>query len=216
MKGDKLVIKAGHIKAAKQLMTLLLPLIEKTPQKFVFTVGGESGGGKSEIAAVLSDLLLKRDIQNIIFQQDDYFVYPPKTNAKKRRADINHVGLSEVRLKLLDQNLEDFLSGKTEITKPLVFFKKDQISVETVTLENIQVLIVEGTYTTLLKNVHQHVFVNLSYKETKGARLKRAREEQDLFLEKILKIEHEIISSHKPLADIVLNQDYKAMVQNGT
>jgi len=54
-------------------------------------------------------------IKSIIIQQDDYFVYPPKTNAKMREKKISHVGLSEVRLELLNQNLRDILKGKDEI-----------------------------------------------------------------------------------------------------
>ena len=41
------------------------------------------------------------------------------------------------------------------------------------------------------------VFIDQTYHETKKARLLRAREEQDDFLETVLKIEHKVISSHK-------------------
>jgi uridine kinase len=68
----------------------------KTQTKFTITIAGESGSGKSEIGAVLSDLLSEKDIKSIILQQDDYFVYPPKTNAEMRRKDLGQVGLSEV------------------------------------------------------------------------------------------------------------------------
>ncbi len=209
MEGDKLVVEECHIKAARGLLDLLLPQIIKTKDKFIITIAGESGSGKSEIAAVLAELLAKkRYIKSFIIQQDDYFVYPPKTNAKMRRKDINHVGLSEVHLELLDQNLEDILKGKEEIGKPLVIFDEDRITKEITNLKEIKTVIVEGTYTTILENIHQHIFIDRTYIDTKESRRQRAREEQDEFLEKILEIEHKIISSHKPKADIIVTATY--------
>ena len=59
MKGDKLVIQEGHVKAARQIMKLLLPQIGKNQSNFVITIAGESGSGKSEIAAALADFLVR-------------------------------------------------------------------------------------------------------------------------------------------------------------
>ncbi len=209
MRGDKLVVHEGHRKAASCVLELLLPFVAKCKETFIVTMAGESGSGKSEIAAVFSDGLSKKsDINSIIIQQDDYFVYPPKTNAKMRRNDINHVGLSEVRIELLDKNLRQILEGEATIEKPLVIFDEDRITQETINFKSIEVVLVEGTYTTLLKNVHQHIFIDRTYIDTKETRKQRAREEQDEFLEKVLKIEHDIISSHKPLADIIVTNNY--------
>ena len=209
MKGDKLIIQEAHVEAAHYIMGLLLTLIMKTPGKFIITIAGESGSGKSEIAAALSNLLLEKGVKSIILQQDDYFVYSPKTNARMRRKDVNHVGLSEVHLTLLDQNLHDIMVGKSEIDKPLVIFDDDIITEEKVKLEGTDVVIVEGTYTTTLKNVHQRIFIDRTYLDTRETRKLRSREEQDEFLERVLKIEHKIISSHKPQADIIVTSDYK-------
>ena len=209
MKGDKLIIQEGHVKAARQIMNLLFPQIIKTRNKFIITIAGESGSGKSEIAAVLSELLSEKGLKSILLQQDDYFVYPPKTNARMRRKDIGHVGLSEVRLALLDQNLQDIMEGKSAIEKPLVIFDEDRITKEMVKLEGIKAVIVEGTYTTILKNVHRRIFIDRTYVDTREIRKHRAREEQDEFLENILEVEHKIISSHKPQANIIVTNNYE-------
>ena len=209
MKGDKLVIQEGHVKAAQYITELLFPQIVKVQGKFIITIAGESGSGKSEIAATLCQFLLEKGIKGIILQQDDYFVYPPKTNAKMRREDIRHVGLSEVRLDVLDQNLHDIIVGKDEIEKPLVIFDEDLITTERVKLRGIKVIIVEGTYTTLLKSVHRRIFIDRTYTYTSETRKLRAREEQDELLERILGIEHSIISSHKPRADIIVTDNYR-------
>jgi len=209
MRGDKLIIEAGHIKAANRIAELLIPQITKDRDRIVITIAGESGSGKSEIASVLYDILSKNNMKSTIFQQDDYFIYPPKTNAEMRRKDIKHVGMSEVHLALLDQNLKHIVEGKGEIVKPLVIFDADRITEETVKLDDIRVIIVEGTYTTILKNAHQHIFIDRTYIDTKEARKGRAREEQDEFLEKVLEIEHDIILSQKSRADIIVNSDFE-------
>jgi len=209
VKGDKLVIREEHVKAARQIAELLLPQIAGLEGKFVITIAGESGSGKSETASALSGLLSEKGVASVILQQDDYFVYPPRTNAAMRRRDIGHVGTSEVRLTLLDENLREVLEGRNDIEKPLVFFDEDEITTETIELQGIKVVIVEGTYTTLLKNVHRRVFIDRTYVDTREARKRRERDEQDEFLERVLRIEHGIISSHRLQADIIVSRDYE-------
>ena len=216
MIGDKLNIKKEHIDAGQSLSDILLPKIEDSEGKFVITVAGESGAGKSEIAFTLSEKLLEKGVKSAILQQDDYFVYPPKTNADMRKKDIGHVGLSEVRLELLDQNLRDILDGKTEIEKPLVIYEEDRVTSEMIKVDTVKVIIVEGTYTTSLNNVQQHVFIDRTRMDTKESRKERAREEQDEYLERILEIEHDIISANKARADIIITRDYKAEVNDET
>ena len=129
-----------------------------------------------------------------------------------RRQNIAHVGLSEVRLDLLDRNINDFLNDVNEITKPLVSFEEDAITEEKINLEGVRTIIVEGTYTTTLKNAHCRVFIDRTYIDTREKRKLRARETQDNFLENVLEIEHEIISSHRLHTDIIINRDYDAGV----
>jgi uridine kinase len=126
-----------------------------------------------------------------------------------RVKDINQVGTSEVKLDILDQNIKDAIEGKNEIEKPLVFFNEDKIEKENVNLEGVKVVIAEGTYTTALKNIHKKVFIDKNYFDTKETRSERSREKQDDFLEKILKIEHEIIRKQKEQADLIITKDYK-------
>ena len=208
MRGDKIFVEGKHLRAARELMESLLPEITQSSGKFIMTIAGESGSGKAEEAEAFSGFLAKRDLKFVILQQDDYFVYPPRTNAQMRRKDIGHVGISEVHLDLLDENLAHIMAGKGEIVKPLVIFADDRITEETITLGEVRVVIVEGTYTTLLKNVQRRVFIDRTYLDTRETRKHRAREEQDEFLEKVLRIEHEIISSHKVQADIIITADY--------
>ena len=209
MIGDKLNVKQFHVDAAQGVMELITPQVKDSRGKFILTVAGESGAGKSEIAFVLAEKLLAEGMKSIILQQDDYFMYPPKTNAAMRNKDLGHVGLSEVRLSLLDQNLKDILDGEMEIEKPLVVYEEDRITSEKLSTEGVRTVIVEGTYVTLLSNVHRRVFIDRTHLDTGEARRERAREKQDEYLAKILEIEHGIIAPHKARADIIVTRDYK-------
>jgi uridine kinase len=209
MKGDRIIVQPYHEAAARQLAGLMLCEITGLRKRFIVTIAGESGAGKSEIAAALADVLANHHVQSTILQQDDYFVYPPRTNAAMRRKDIDHVGPSEVRLGLMDENLKQVMAGAHTIVKPLVDFDADSIGEERVELDDIVVVLAEGTYTTLLENVHRRVFVDRTLMDTKEARVLRGREAQDDYLEQILAIEHEIISSHKPRADFVVTRDHE-------
>jgi uridine kinase len=213
MKGDILIIDDNHRKAAGQVVDLIIEDIRKTPRKFVITVAGESGAGKSEIAESLSEKLWEQGLKCFVFGQDDYFVHPPKTNARTRENDISWVGMQEVKLDLLDQNIKDAVDEVTPIQKPLVDFDADRIGQETVDLTSYDVLIAEGTYTTSLKNVDKKVFIDRNKMDTVESRKKRAREAQDEFLDKILTIEHGIIAPHKEMADIVISKTWSAFLK---
>ncbi len=208
MKGDILIIKEHHRKAGEEIARLLLPEINSSKDAYFITVAGESGAGKSEIATSVADSLKGKGINSYVFQQDDFFIFPPKTNANKRKEDINWVGMQEIKLDLLDEIISAIKNGLTEIEKPLVIFDEDKITEETIELSGIKAIIIEGTYTTALKNADVHVFIDRNINDTRDSRKERAREAQDDFLEKILTIEHKIISSHKSKANILVNKDF--------
>lgn len=214
MKGDILIIDDNHRKAAAEVVDLILDDIKNTERKFVITVAGESGAGKSEVAASIAEKLSEFNIKSFVFGQDDYFVLPPKTNAAAREKDISWVGTQEVKLDLLDANLKDATNENFPLTKPLVDFDADKIGEETVSLEDFDVLIAEGTYTTSLKNADKKVFIDRNKMDTIESRKKRAREAQDEFLDRILTIEHEIISKHKEIADVVISKTWNASLNN--
>ncbi len=209
MIGDRVIPKPYHTRAAEQIIQLLGDSLPA--DRPVITVAGESGSGKSEIAVELQRLYKERGRSLYIFGQDDYFLYPPKTNDGMRRKDISHVGTGEVNLKLLDEHLAEFKQpGSSELKKPLVIFDEDRIAQETIDATQIDMAVAEGTYTSLLKNVDYRVFIDRTYEQTLEDRIARKRDHIDDVSDRILKIEHEIISKHRSLADIVVNTDYSA------
>ena len=210
MRGDRILVERNHRNAAQIIVDKLLTEITCSERKYIITVGGESGSGKSEVAAAIADALKERGVLTAILQQDDYFVYPPKTNDLTRRKDINWVGPKEVRLDLLDTNLMDIREGRDKINKPLVIYDEDRIDSETINFDPVRVVVAEGTYTSMLKNADIRVFIDRDYNDTKAHRVKRVRDDSELdeFVERVLKIEHEIISSHKARANFIIKRDY--------
>jgi uridine kinase len=210
MRGDKILVEQHHRNAAQIIVDDILTKVTDSERKYIITVGGESGSGKSEVAAAIADALKERGILTAILQQDDYFVYPPKTNDLTRRKDINWVGPKEVRLDLLDKNLMDIREGRDKINKPLVIYDEDRIDSETINFDPVRVVVAEGTYTSMLKNADIRVFIDRDFNDTKAHRVKRVRDDSELdeFVERVLKIEHEIISSHKARANFIIKRDY--------
>ena len=210
MKGDVILIEAHHYRAAEAIAKRLLPRIRRHERRYVVTVAGESGSGKSETGAAIAEMIEKHsELRCMVLQQDDYFVHPPRTNDATRRKDIDWVGTQEVKLELLDEHLKSAIEGADEITKPLVIYEQDRVSEEVMSLAGVQVVVAEGTYTSLLKNVDARVFIARNRLETLESRKKRGREAIEPFLEEVLQIEHEIIAPHRELADIVITRDYE-------
>jgi len=214
MRGDTIIVEEHHRRAAAEILPKLLAQIGAKEGKYTITVAGESGSGKSETATAIAEALAPEGITSVILQQDDYFVHPPKSNDRTRRADIGWVGPQEVKLELLDSHLKAFREDAEAIDKPLVDYETDTIGEERLALADAQVAIAEGTYTTLLDNADAHIFIARDFEQTRAHREKRKRDaaELDPFIDDVLKIEHDIISAHRGRAQIVINADYSVTI----
>ena len=210
MLGDKVFIEAHHRNAANTISTFVLSKLNRDKSKKAICVAGESGSGKSEIATEISLILKKNEVSSVILRQDDYFVYPPKINDLKRREDLGWRGVKEVKLELLNTHVNSFQKGLKYILVPSIEYDSTSISLRKLFFNDIKVLIVEGTYTSLLNNIDHRIFIARDFNQTLKHRLKRNRgaSELDDFTNEVLKEEHEIISKHKRLADIVIDCNY--------
>lgn len=215
MKGDVIVVEAHHLQAAQAIVPWILEAIKGKPSRYTITVAGESGSGKSETGKAIAEELEKQGIKAVLLGQDDYFVLPPKSNDAKRREDPAWLGPHvEVRLDLLDQHLKDAIEGADAIVKPLIDYHANAVEEEIIDLTGVQVVVAEGTYTSLLKHVDTRVFIARNRLDTLEHRKKRNRgtEASDPFIEEILKTEHKIIAGHKHLADFVITRDYEVII----
>lgn len=210
MIGDKLIIEPYHTDRGAEICDLLR---KESLDKYCVSVAGESGAGKTELAYEIAKELNKRGVNAEIIQQDDYFVFPPKTNHEMRRRNIEQVGPYEVKLDFLDSNLRSYRRREDPIYKPLVIFDDNRITTEEMELKDVQVVIVEGTYTTLLKFVDLRVFIDRDYHQTLEARKRRGRDKIEPFLLDVLEKEHNIIRLHKSLANLIIPPEFDTILE---
>ena len=181
----------------------------KKDLKTAISVSGESGCGKTTLSLSLKRELEKVGFKVLILHQDDYFKLPPKQNHQARINNFEHIGLQEVRFDLLDSHISMLKNGEAaDLQIPKMDWVFDEEKFITVNIVEIDVVIIEGTYTALLNKVDKRIFIDTNYVLTKQNRVSRNRETVTDFIEKVLAKESEIISQHLQLADIIVNQQF--------
>ena len=213
MIGDIIRIKPHHLPPAREIYKLLKNKLEMAGQPFAITVGGESGSGKSTLSLAIEEILKEHGYKSFIFHMDDYFKLPPKDNHDRRVENIVHVGPEEVNLKLLQNHINRCKDGDDQIKKPLVHYRENKIREVIVEMAEVDVVIAEGTYVTLLEEIDCKIFMLRNYQDTYEDRVKRARDPIIPFNEEVLKIEHEIVQQHKEMADILVDNQYNVKPQ---
>lgn len=215
MKGDIIIVEEHHKNVANTIVSQLIENVNIKATRYSIAVAGESGSGKSETARAIVDEFLKHGIKSVVLAQDDYFYLPPKSNDIKRKEDPEWLGPhKEVNFSILENNLKDAIKGENEISKPLIDYNENSVEEIKISLTGIKVVIAEGTYTSLLKNVDTRIFIARNRLDTLDHRKKRNRgnEIHDSFTEEILITEHKIIAGHKYLADFVITKDYEVIM----
>jgi uridine kinase len=204
-----------HQKAAKIIVSEIIERIKNKKARFVITVAGESGCGKTETGKAILSELKNNEVNSVLLEQDDYFVLPPASNDAKRKSDPNWLGPHvEVKMEVLENNLKNAVSGASEIEKPSIDYYANSIENIKLSLTGVDVIIAEGTYTSLLRNIDARVFITSTFVDTLPYRKKRNRgnEVQDPFVENILSTEHKIIAGHRYLADFIISKDYDVKI----
>jgi uridine kinase len=201
-----------HDQVARQIADKIQNQIQNKNGVYIITVAGESGCGKTETGASLFRELKNRGIESLVINQDNYFVLPPALNDARRKSDPAWLGPhAEVKLDLLQKNINDALSGKNVINIPVIDYHANTVTELRISLEGIKVIIIEGTYVSLLRKIDARIFITSDYNDTLPYRKKRNRgnEVNDSFVENILITEHKIIAGHRHLADYLISNDLR-------
>ena len=204
MLGDILLITEKHEKAAAQIVDRL-GRIES--DKMVIAIGGESGSGKSELAHVISRRLKSKGELAKILHIDNYYKVPPQERtAWRKRHGVESIGLAEYDWDLINQNVAEFRESK-EAVLPCIDLLTEQQDRLITNFEGIKYLIVEGLYP-LKADADLRIFIDLTYHETKKAQILRGKEPQNEFRLQVLQREHEVVQSLRPLADLLVTEDF--------
>ncbi|WP_404986304.1 uridine kinase [Chryseobacterium sp. M5] len=210
MIGDVINLEQKHLDTAENIYKIFKEKYNHD-KKWAVGICGESGSGKSVTAFALKKVLEENGIKSLVIQMDDYFKLPPKTNHENRVKSFDNVGMHEVHLDLIKDNINEFKKGKSTLEKPLVHYQNNSISEEILDLQDVHVIIIEGTYILSIDDFDFSIFINRNYQDTYEKRMERNRDEQSDFIEKVLKIEHNIIHQFKEKADIVLGKNYEIL-----
>ena len=196
------------IVALENKVAKVAALITKTiNKKCIISVAGESGTGKTTFAKLLKKVFERQNKNVIILHQDEYFNLPPNQNHQAREADFdNNIGPQEINFNLLNEHvLAIKLNEAITLNMPKMNWQKDIRETETVSFKNIDIIIIEGTYTTqMLTNSDKKIFIDETFTNTLLRRLQRNRDAMTPFVEKVLEKESQIIQQQKQHADIIV------------
>jgi len=175
-------------------------------QKLAISIAGESGCGKTTLSRAIKEELEQSGKKVIILHQDEYFKLPPKKNHEARLKSFDHIGPQEARLSLLDEHIQKIKQADIQtLATPHMDWVTDTEEIKFIEVRNIDVIIVEGTYTSLLNQIDHRIFINTNYKFTRQNRVNRNREIVTDFIERVLEKESHIIQQHLKFADLVLD-----------
>ena len=204
MIGDVLLLAEKHQRLGKRIFQRLQQM--RTNGKFIVSIGGESGSGKSELAHVLRSLLKQQQVKAKILHTDNYYKVPPaQRTAWRQQHGIARVGLDEYDWAKIAEHLVAFRQGQ-EAQLPFIDIVTDQIDRLCTSFQEIEVLVLEGLYA-LNAQADLKVFIDLSYHQTKHAQVTRGKEPQTQFRAQILEREHVVVQSLKAQADMVVAYD---------
>jgi uridine kinase len=172
------------------------------------SIAGESGCGKTTLSQAIKEELELQGKKVLILHQDEYFKLPPHQNHQAREKDFEHIGPQEVRLDLLDEHIHKIKNRMVQtLSVPQMNRVADEEETNYIDVRNLDLIIAEGTYTSLLKKVNIRIFINTQYLHTRKNRLQRKREVITDFIETVLEKESSIISKQSVISDITLDQE---------
>ena len=216
MLGDILLINEMHKKAAKSIRDYVMNdlNIKEKRYRYIISISGESGSGKSELAHALGKILKEDNIRIKVIHTDNYYKIQPLLREEWRRnKGFDHIGLNEYDWVKLNKTIRDF-KEEQECMIPCIDLIPEQVDKLITDFSKIDMLIIDGLYAIKTKGVDLRIFIDLTYHETKINQSIRMKETMNDFRLKILEQEHKSITSLKPLADLIVDKTYQ-IVENG-
>lgn len=204
---DVLLIEDKHRKVAAGIVEEIL---KNKKDKYIVAISGESGSGKSELTHVVAKELRKYDIFAKPVHLDNFFKTLPleRREWRERNGIANVVGLNEINWEAVQQTVDDFKNNRKS-SMPCVDLVTEHVDTLTTDFNGIDMLVLDGLYAVKTEGVDLHVFIELTYHETKKAQKSRGKEKTDESRMQTLEAEHKAVQSLKHKADLFVNMDYE-------
>lgn len=209
MLGDILLIQEKHKKAGEAIIQKIL---KNRKDRYIVAISGESGSGKSELAHVIAKGLRKHGIFAKPLHVDNFYNTPPleRRQWRSEQGIEKVVGFNEYLWDEINRVINDFKNGSLS-GMPCVDLVTEQVDRLITDFSEVDMLIVDGLYAIKTENVDLRIFIDLTYLETKEKHTKdsRGKEVMDEVRWATLAQEHKMVRSLKPLADLIISQDYQ-------
>ena len=204
---DVLLIEEKHRKVAAGIVEEILK--NKKP-KYVVAISGESGSGKSELTHVVAKEMRKHGIFAKPVHLDNFFKTLPleRREWREKNGVEKVVGIQELDWESIQQTVDDFKNDRKS-TMPCVDLVTEQVDSLTTDFKGIDMLVLDGLYAVNTDGVDLHVFIELTYHETKKAQTARGKEKTDDLRMRTLEAEHKAVQSLKNKADLFVNMGYE-------
>ncbi len=216
MLGDILLINDMHKEAACAIKDYVINDLQKIENghRYVVSISGESGSGKSELAHSLGKILQQNNIRAKVIHTDNYYKVPPLLREEWRRnKGIDKVGIKEYDWIRINRTIRDFREAQ-ECMLPCVDLIPEQVDRLITDFSKIDFLVIDGLYAIKTNDVDLRVFIDLTYHETKINQIIRMKEAMSEFRLEILEQEHKNVVSLKPLADLIVDKSYQVIDTN--
>lgn len=217
MLGDILLINDMHKEAACTIKEYVLKELKKknAGYRYIVSISGESGSGKSELAHALGKMLKQNNIRVKVIHTDNYYKIQPLLREEWRRnKGFNKIGIDEYDWVKINRTIRDFKEGQ-ECMIPCIDLIPEQVDKLITDFSKIDLLIIDGLYAIKTKNVDLKIFIDLTYHETKINQIIRLKEAMNEFRLRILEEEHKNVISLKPLANLFVDKSYRVTNSNG-
>ena len=203
MIGDIIIIEEIHRKKSG----IILPEIIKryNNKKFIVTISGISGTGKTEIASVIQhDLFYKHGLRAKQIHLDDYY----KTDFHSRnniRKETGIIGKDEISWKKLEKVVRKFRSNDLKLYVQRIHRFLDDVEYCISPNRKIDILIVEGLYGSYLSDKDFSVYLDGNIEDTYKFRKLRGKENpDDDFRRTVLEKESNCVVQSKKLSDLII------------
>ncbi len=203
---DLITISPKHVKAA-ELIYNKIKEEEEEKEKYIITITGEVGTGKSTLSLVLAKMLKSDGIRVKIIDLDDYYKIPPLERKKWRKTHgMDQIGADELDWNRLHQNISDFKQNKKS-SLPCIDLITDYLDEITTDFKGVDVLVINGLYSVKCKEANLKVFIELTYEQTLSDQEYGGKEALDSFRKEVLEQEHQVVQSLKNEADFYIDFD---------